>query len=122
MKTKVILSVLIAAFIIVGGCKKGGLGKKTVEGTVYFNDGVSAIDDIAPGASIYVTYNSKVSTGTVDEETTSDSKGVYNIKGLKKGDYFIWASYTTSHGFTYTTAGAGVTVYEEDIHLNIRLY
>lgn len=121
MRTKAVLAILFAAFIIVGGCKKEG-GKKTIEGTVYYNDGVSPVDDIAPGAAIYVTYGTKVAAGSVDEETTSDSKGVYDLKGLKNGDYFIWAKYTTSHGFTYTTPGHGVTVDGKDIHLNIRLY
>lgn len=122
MKIRTVIAILFSVFIIVSGCKKAGIGKKTIEGTVYFNDGVSALDAIAPGASVYITYGSKVYTGTVDEETTSDSKGIYDIKGLKNDDYFIWASYTTSHGFTYTTAGHGVTVVGKDLNLNIRLY
>lgn len=117
---------LFAAILAVSGCKKeGGIaGKKTIVGTVYYDDGTSPVDAIAPGATVYLTYNSKVSGGAADETTTSDSKGAYSFKKLTKGDYFVWAEYITSHGFKYVTPGYGVTIEagKDNMDLNIRLY
>lgn len=123
MKVKTVFVILFAVSFILNGCKKEGSGKKAIDGTVYFNDGTSAGDDIAPGAIVSITYDSKSYTGKVDETTTSDATGKYNIKNLTKGDYFISAEYTTSHGFKYTTDGHGVTLKGDvnRISLNLRL-
>lgn len=124
MKSKSATAILFLAILAVAGCKKEGNGNKSIVGTVYFHDGVTAIDAVAPEAIISITYDSKTYTGQVDETTTSDAKGDYTIKGLTKGEYFVTAEYTTSHGFKYTTQGHGVVVDPGDdkISLNIRLY
>ena len=125
MKIKAAFAILFLGILVIAGCKKEGMnGNKSIYGTVYFHDGVSAIDAIAPQAIVSITYGSKVSTGSVDETTTSDAKGDYTFKRLKKGDYFVTAEYTTSHGFKYTTAGHGVVIDPADdkVSLNIRLY
>lgn len=124
MKTKSLVVLLFAAIVIVSGCKKDGAGKKAIGGFVYFQDGISPPDNIAPGATVYISFGTKVFTGNVDETTTSDSKGAYIFKGLKKDDYFVWGEYTTSHGFTYSTPGHGITVEggKDRFDLNLRLY
>lgn len=127
MKTKMLLALMFSGIIVWGlvGCKKeGNGGKKSIVGTVYYYDGVNAINNIAPGATIYVTYGSKKAAGNIDETLTSDAKGEYSIKGLKRDDYFVWAEYTTSHGFEYSTAGHGLSIDANDdkVTLNLRLY
>jgi len=125
MKTNAAIVILFLGILAVSGCKKEGMnGNKSIIGTVYFHDGVSAIDAIAPQATIFITYDSKTYTGKVDETVTSDAKGDYSIKGLKKGEYFVSGEYITSHGFKYTTPGHGVIIDRDDdkISLNIRLY
>jgi hypothetical protein len=126
MKTKVIVTILFVGILILNGCKKDGImdGRKSIEGSVYYHDGVSPPNTIAPGANVYITYGSKTSTGTVDETTTTDATGKYSVRGLKKGDYFVSAEYTTSAGFVYKTQGHGVTI-EGSMNkatLNIDLY
>ena len=125
MKIKAILTVLFAAFLLTSGCKKEGKlgGNKTIEGIIYYHDGVVPPNTVAPGASVFVTYNSKVATGNVDETLTTDSNGHYSVRGLKKGDYFISAEYTTSSGFQYTTTGHAVTIDTKNKEtMNIILY
>lgn len=124
MKIKAAVAILLAGMLAIAGCKKEGSGNKSIYGTVYFHDGVSPVDEIAPLATLYMTYNSKKFTGTADETVSSDAKGSYSFKGLKKGEYYVWGEYTTSHGFKYTTQGYGVVIDREDdnISLNIRLY
>ena len=125
MKTKIVFAVLLTGIMFAGSCKKddGNGGKKKIFGTVRFNDGVSAADDIAPGATVFISYGSKVATGTIDQTVTCDARGEYTIKGLKKGDYFVSGEYITSHGFKYTTKGYGVTLEstKNELELNIRM-
>lgn len=107
--TLLILLVSITFFI---GCKKeeGIIGKKVVTGTVYFKNGVTGTNDPATSALVYVTYGTTAASGSYDQTTTTDSNGKYIIKGLQKGDYFITAEYTDSHGFEYTTHGYVITI------------
>jgi len=112
MKLKAGFIILFAAVFMLNGCKKEDStgGRKIIEGIIYFHDGTTPQSALAPGAIVYVTYDSKTYTGEIDQTTTTDSKGEYRVKGLTSGDYFISAKYTTSSGFTYTTAGHGVTI------------
>ena len=125
MKTKVLLASIFSVAILLGACKKGDTmsGKYKITGTVTYDDGVNTVNGIAPEASVFITYGSLKATGKVDETVTCDGIGVYTVKGLKKGDYFVSGEYITSHGFKYTTTGYGITVAsgKTSTELNIRL-
>ena len=124
MKIKAVITILFAAILLASGCKKEGLGgNKSIEGIIYYKDGVVPPNTVAPGTSVFITYNSRVSTGTVDETLTTDSNGHYSVRGLTKGDYFISAEYITSSGFRYTTKGHTVNLDNKNKGtMNIILY
>jgi hypothetical protein len=98
--------------LIVSACKKeaGIGGKKTISGTVFYLNGATGSMEIANGAIVMICYGTKSSASDYDQTVLSDADGKYHIDGLRKGDYFITAEFTDAHGFTYTTAGYGVTV------------
>jgi len=122
MKTlKKVAAVLLLAIAIITGCKKeeGIIGKKVVTGTVFFKNGVTGTNDPASSAVVYITYGAKENTGSYDQTTTSNSDGKYTVKGLQKGDYFITADFTDSHGFKYTTPGYTFTIKNKKSELQV---
>ena len=98
--------------LVLPACKKkaGIGGKKTIYGTVTYKDGATSAFEIANTAVVHIAYGTKSSTSNYDQTVVVDETGNYHFDGLTKGDYFISAEYTDEHGFTYTTAGYGVTV------------
>lgn len=117
--------ILFAGIFIFNGCKKDALGeKKIIEGIIYYHYGTPPQNTVAPAASVFVTYDSKEYTGVIDQTVITDSKGAYRVKGLKKGDYFVTATYTSSSGFVYTTLGHWVTLEsgKNKASLNLLLY
>jgi hypothetical protein len=104
-------SILLLGFIVLLACKKeaGPGGKNTIKGTVTFVNGVSGSNDAAAMAQVSIAYGSSSSTTDFDKTVLANSDGSYSFEGLRKGDYFIKATYTDQHGFTYTDPGAIVT-------------
>ena len=98
--------------MIAASCKKeaGIGGKKTISGTVHYKDGATGNMEIASGATVMICYGTKTFSSTYDQTVLADADGAYHIDGLQKGDYFVTAEFTDVHGFTYTTAGYGVTL------------
>lgn len=112
MKFKRIIALcfLITLFLF-GACKKeAGLGgKNTIKGTVQFKNGASGNNDAAPRAEISIAYGSNGSTSSFDQTILANNDGTYEFETLRKGDYFIKATFTDEHGFKYTNAGSVVT-------------
>ena len=123
MKTnkKLIPLILLVSITFFIGCKKeeGIIGKKVVTGTVYFKNGVTGTNDPAASAVVYVSCGTTTASGSYDQTTTSDSNGKYIIRGLRKGDYFITAEYTDSHGFEYSTPGYAITIKNKKSELSL---
>jgi hypothetical protein len=107
-RTIIILSFFVLAFI--SACKKeaGPGGKNTISGSVVYKNGATGNNDAAPMATVYIAYGTNEATTTFDQTILTDPDGKFNFEGLQKGDYFIKASYTDTHGFTYATAGHGI--------------
>lgn len=95
-------------FLLFGACKKeaGPGGKNTIKGTVQFKNGVSGNNDAAPRAEISIAYGSNSSTSSFDQTILADSDGTYKFEALRKGDYFIKATFTDEYGFKYSNAGS----------------
>jgi hypothetical protein len=122
MKTlKTIFFFLLFITALIAGCKKeeGIVGKKVVTGTVFFKNGVTGTNDPAVSAIVCITYGATESTGTYDQTTTSNSEGIFTVKGLQKGNYYITADYTDIHGFRYTTPGYSITINNKKSELNL---
>lgn len=102
---------LFLVSITVASCKKeaGIGGKKTISGTVHYLNGATNAMDVASGATVMITYGTKTASSNSDQTVVADADGKYHFDGLNKGDYFITAQYTDGNGFTYTTAGYGIT-------------
>jgi len=122
---KKIITFLFISTIFFGSCQKeaGILGKKSLSGTVYYKNGATAINEIAPGAVVKIAYGANAATADFDQFIYADVNGQYKIEGLKKGDYFITAEFTDSHGFNYVTAGYLITIKNKksDLQLDINL-
>lgn len=119
---------IIAFFLlvlVVPSCKKkaGIGGKKTIDGTVTYKNGVSSAFEKASTAIVHIAYGTKSATASFDQSVVVDAAGTYHFDGLRKGDYFISAEFTDEHGFKYTTAGYGVTVNnkKEKLTVDIKL-
>jgi hypothetical protein len=110
LKNNLIIAVLLLLIAGVTSCKKeaGPTGKKIISGSVTYKDAATGNNETAPYAKIFIAYDTKESTETYDMQILSDATGVYSIKGLNKGDYYITASFTDEHGFTYSTPGYAV--------------
>ncbi|TAL60966.1 MAG: carboxypeptidase regulatory-like domain-containing protein [Bacteroidetes bacterium] len=130
MKTKTApitigISLFLAGILCTAGCKKeaGVIGKKIISGVVYYKNGVSGADDPAPSAIVFITYGATEATGSYNQTTTTNSNGEYKIKGLQKGNYFVTAEYTDTHGFKYATYGYAVQINNKksELKLDIRL-
>ena len=117
--------VFILLVLFVSACKKeaGTGGKKTISGTVYYLNGATNSLEIANGAKVMICYGTKSASTNYDQTILADADGKYHIDGLRKGDYFITAEFTDTNGFTYTTAGYGVTAEnkKDDLSLDINL-
>lgn len=101
----------LATLLFVGACKKpaGPGGKNIIRGTVQFKNGASGNNDAAPMAEISIAYGSNSSTSSFDQTILANSDGTYKFEALRKGDYFIKATFTDEHGFNYSNAGSIVT-------------
>ena len=125
-KYKFISLILAASCIFIAGCKKeaGVTGKKIITGTVFYANGATGTNDPAVNAIVYIAYGTKVDSGSYDQNLLTDTEGKYSIKGLQKGDYYLTADYTDSHGFKYTTPGYGVTIKDKngELQLDITLH
>jgi hypothetical protein len=112
---------LVTIMVLFNACKKeeGPGGKNTIGGTVYFKNGVTGRDDAAPMATISIDYGTDQASTNFDKTILSNSDGTYNFNGLRKGDYFLTASYTDEHGFKYTTKGVLITFNHRKKHAEI---
>ena len=92
-------------------CKKtaGPGGKNVIKGTVQFKNGATGSNDAASKAEISIAYGSNSSTTTFDQTILANSDGTYKFESLRKGNYFVTATFTDEHGFKYVTAGSVVT-------------
>ena len=111
MLKRAILFCFLSALFILGACKKaaGPGGKNTIKGIVQFKNGVSGTNDAASTARISIAYGSNSSTDSFDQTILANSDGTYKFEALRKGDYFIKATFTDEHGFVYTTPGSIIT-------------
>ena len=118
---KIILVLFLVNIVFNTRCTKeaGVTGKKTIAGAVLYKNGASGTNDPAISAAVYITYGTNTASGYYDQSTLTDSEGNYSIKGLQKGDYFIRAEYTDSHGFNYTTPGYGVSIKDKKGELKL---
>ena len=110
--SKNILSALLFLVLLFPACRKeaGIGGKKTITGTVHFKNGATGMYEIASGATVNIAYGETTYSSTFDQTLQADVNGVYHFDGLRKGDYFISAEFTDTHGFKYTTAGYSVSI------------
>ena len=110
--TKTISIALLFLVLIFPACKKeaGIGGKKTITGTVHFLNGATGAYEIASGATVNIAYGETSYNSTYDQTLQADVNGVYHVDGLRKGDYFISAEFTDTHGFKYSTAGYSVSI------------
>jgi hypothetical protein len=120
-----VLVAIAMIFLVVSGCKKepGPGGKNTITGSVVFKNGDTGNNDAAPFAAVSIAYGVKEVTGNFDQTILADAEGKFTIEGLHKGDYYITASYTDSHGFRYVSAGYGITFEsrKKTLEVNIEL-
>jgi hypothetical protein len=111
MKKSIYFSFIFLAFIVSSCKKEAGIGgKKTITGTVRYLDGLTGQMEIAAGASVMIYYGTTTASTNYDQQVLADADGKYHFDGLRKGDYYITASFTDSHGFIYSTAGYTVTI------------
>lgn len=120
-KTIILFSFFILAFI--SGCKKeaGPGGKNTISGSVVYKNGVTGNNDAAPMATVFIAYGTNESTKTFDQTIVADANGKFSFEGLQKGEYFIKASYTDTHGFVYATAGHGIIFKNKQKNLEVNI-
>ena len=106
MKSRLIIFVAIA--LMFAGCKKkpGPGGKNIISGTVYFMNGISGTKEVATDAQVSIAYGSNQSTTEFDKTILTNKDGAYDFEGLRKGDYYLSATFTDAHGFVYKTNGA----------------
>ena len=110
MKTRTLIFILASVFIL-AACKKeaGPGGKKTIKGTVYYKNGSTGSNSPAAAASVFISYGTK-EISSPDQTILSNSDGSYKIEALRKGDYFITASFTDANGFKYAVPGYAISV------------
>lgn len=123
MKNSIVIFFLL--LLVFSACKKkaGIGGQKTIYGNVTYKNGATSSFEKANTAIVHIAYGTKSTTTNYDQTVAVDEDGAYHFDGLKKGDYFISAEYTDVHGFSYTTAGYGVTINnkKEKLALDIKL-
>ena len=108
---QIIIAFMVLVLVLPACKKKAGIGgQKTIYGTVTYKNGTTSAFEIANTAVVHIAYGTTSSTSNYDQTVVVDETGNYHFDGLRKGDYFISAEFTDEHGFTYTTAGYGVTV------------
>lgn len=112
MVSNIFFSIAILLTVITSACKKeaGPGGKNTINGTVLFKNGASGGNDAAKGASVYITFGTTEASSEFDQIILTDDEGKFSLGGLRKGNYFLKATYTDSHGFNYVTSGFAVTI------------
>jgi|LakMenE18May11ns_1017448.scaffolds.fasta_scaffold9959661_45 hypothetical protein len=91
-------------------CKKaaGVGGKNEINGSVMYYNPVTASNNPAPKATIYVTYGSNTSTSQYNQAILTDDNGKFIIEGLEKGDYYLRAEFKDENGFSYSSPGYGI--------------
>ena len=119
-KLNIIVTLLILVVLASAtSCKKdpGFEGKANIHGSVTYPGGT------APYAIIKVKFDESSATESFDYTTAADASGNYSINQLSKGDYFIDASFTDHHGFTFNTPGYHVKIggNKEEVEVNITL-
>jgi len=102
MKSK-ILSLLLLLAIVAGSCTKEGTGGNSSIHGVIMRNGVYVI----PNTVVYIKYGTTEFPGDdpqyYDDSFATDSDGVFEFKGLKKGDYFLFANgFDITGGFAVT--------------------
>ena len=123
-KSKILSGLFFCIVFFTFGCKKeeGIAGKKVVEGIVYYKNGATGAEEPASSAVVFITYGATDASAPYDQTTVANSAGKYIVKGLTKGDYFITAEFTDSHGFKYSTPGYVVAVNNKKKELNIDIH
>lgn len=102
---------------IISACEKktaGPGGQNTIIGTVYYKNGATQNTDVAPKATVSVSYGTNEPNMSFDQTVLTNTDGTYKIEGLTPGKYFIKANYTDEHGFNYNSPGVGVTFNNKD--------
>ena len=108
---RIILFCFVSALIIVSACKKeAGLGgKNTIKGTIQFKNGVTGNNDAASKAEISIAYSSNSSITSFNQTILTNNDGTFKFETLRKGDYFIKATFVDENGFSYSAPGAVIT-------------
>lgn len=88
-KTNLISLLLIATLMLFASCKKEGTGgKSSIKGSVKHHS------LIIPNAVVYIKYEAKEFPGAdvskYDANVTCDANGNYEIKELRKGNYYLY--------------------------------
>jgi hypothetical protein len=92
MTKGIMLTVLFAAILILGGCSEEGPGgKASITGNVKHHD------EPIPNATVYIKYGATEFPGhdpaIYDDETqASSTDGQYSIEGLEKGAYYLYSA------------------------------
>ena len=113
MKLKILIGGLgFIAILFFCACKKtaGPGGKNAISGTVVFKNGVTGNNDVAVLATVSIAYGTNESTTSFNQTVLTDAEGKYIFEGLNKGNYFIKADFTDSHGFKYSTNGSVISI------------
>lgn len=88
-KTELISLLFIVTVMLFASCKKEGTGgKSTIKGIVKHHSTIIA------NAIVYIKYGAKDFPGAdvsnYDANVTCDANGNYEIKELRKGDYYLY--------------------------------
>ncbi|MDP1802859.1 MAG: hypothetical protein Q8L81_15970 [Bacteroidota bacterium] len=88
-KTNLISIMIVATVMLFASCKKEGTGgKSSIKGGVKHHSAIIA------NAVVYIKYGAKDFPGAdvskYDANVTCDANGNYEIKELRKGDYYLY--------------------------------
>ena len=136
MKTvRIYLTIAVASVLAMASCKKEETktykydvhqsttdGQARVKGTVTYLNAASGNYETAPWSVIMIA--SDTTTKLFNQYWLTDSLGVYSVKGLGVGDYFITAQYKDDFtGATFNSPGAVVIVNNDvdDITLDFKV-
>lgn len=136
MKTiKMYLAIAVATVFAITACTKeetvtktvdihhtGTEGQALVKGTVTYLNAASGNYEAAPWSVIKIATDT--TTKKFDQYWLTDSAGVYAVKGLGVGNYFITAQYTDKFtGAVFNSPGAVLSVKNtiDDVVLDFKL-
>ncbi len=113
-------SIAVIMAIAFTACKKEGLGGKgEIKGqTVSYTDG-----KYIKGSTVYIKYGAKSFPGTnianYDASNTADSDGKYDFKGLRKGDYYLYA--TGMENGMFVSGNMRIVLNDDELKENVNI-